>query len=88
MRDEPANATLGRHYAAKAGSIEPRSPWKPKSSHPVRRAKHLPTFTLEKLVPGGIAEVSPWRSRVAEGKDVLRWPRRSTLWADREKPAI
>jgi hypothetical protein len=27
--------------------------------HPPRRDADLPTFTLEKLVPGGIAEVSP-----------------------------
>jgi len=27
--------------------------------HPPRREEGLPTFTLEKLVPGGIAEVSP-----------------------------
>ena len=29
------------------------------TGHPPRREEGLPTFTLEKLVPGGIAEVSP-----------------------------
>jgi len=31
------------------------------SIHPAQREQHLPTLTLEKLVPGGMAEVSPWR---------------------------
>ena len=30
-----------------------------RTGHPPRREEGLPTFTLEKLVPGGIAEVSP-----------------------------
>ena len=30
-----------------------------RTGHPPRREEGLPTFTLEKIVPGGIAEVSP-----------------------------
>ena len=35
------------------------SPFPSETDHPPRREEGLPTFTLEKLVPGGIAEVSP-----------------------------
>jgi len=45
------------------------------SSYPAQREENLPALSLEKLVPGGIAEMSPWRCRVGEGKDVSRWPR-------------
>jgi hypothetical protein len=35
------------------------SPFSSETVHPPRREEGLPTLTLEKLVPGGIAEVSP-----------------------------
>ncbi len=35
------------------------------TGHPPRCEEGLPTFTLEKLVPGGIAEVSPSHGRAA-----------------------
>jgi len=38
------------------------------TGHPPRREEGLPTFTLEKLVPGGIAEVRPQDGRAGEGQ--------------------
>ena len=38
-----------------------------RTGHPPRREKGLPTFTLEKLVPGGIAEVSSLPGLANEG---------------------
>ena len=38
------------------------------TGHPPRREEGLPTFTLEKLVPGGIAEVSHSMAGWAKGR--------------------
>src|SRR5437016_13751238 len=38
------------------------------TGHLPRREEGLPTFTLEKLVPGGIAEVRPQDGRAGEGQ--------------------
>ena len=38
-------------------------------TYPIRREETRPTLNLEKLAPGGIADVSPWRCRVGEGKE-------------------
>jgi hypothetical protein len=58
------------------------------SIHPARREEHLPTLTFEKLVPGGIAEVRPWRCRRGEGNVVSRGPRNSMPRAGRKRLAI
>jgi hypothetical protein len=58
------------------------------SIHPARREKHLPTLTFEKPVPGGIAEVSPWRCRRGEGNVVSRGPRNSMPRPERNRLPI
>ena len=40
-----------------------------RTDHPPRCEEGLPTFTLEKLVPGGIAEVSPLHDPADEGQE-------------------
>jgi hypothetical protein len=59
------------------------SPFSSKTGHPPRREEGLPTLTLEKLVPGGIAEVSPWHGRLGEGEGTGFGPG-SNPWADQD----
>jgi hypothetical protein len=40
-------------------AFQPHFLTRAEQSYPPRRAEGLPTLTLEKLVPGGIAEVRP-----------------------------
>src|SRR5436305_9279217 len=53
------------------------------TGHLPRREEGLPTFTLEKLVPGGIAEVSSGQGRASEGKGASGCGPGSSLGADR-----
>ena len=52
------------------------------TGHLPRREEGLPTFILEKLVPGGIAEVSSWQGRASEGKGTSGCGPGSSLGAD------
>ena len=54
--------------ALKDGRFNRTSLPEPQQSHPPRRAEGLPTLTLEKFVPGGIAEVSPSYGGAGEGE--------------------
>ena len=45
-------------------------------------AEGLPTFTLEKLIPGGIAEVRPQQGRAGEGQGAPGFRLGSNPWAD------
>jgi hypothetical protein len=53
-----------------------------RTGHPLRREEGLPTFTLEKLVPGGIAEVSSWLGRANEEQGASGCRRGSSPRAD------
>jgi len=53
-----------------------------RTGHPPRREEGLPTFTLEKLVPGGIAEVSSAPGRANEGQGASDCRRGSSPRAD------
>ena len=81
-------AVTRRAALNESGTIRTRSLIRTESIHPAGREEHLPTLSLEKLVPAGIAEVSPWRFRVGEGKDVSRWPGNSRPRAERKRLAI
>ena len=59
------------------------SPFSSETGHPPRREEGLPTLTLEKLVPGGIAEVSPSHDRLGEGEGMPGFGPGSNPWADR-----